>query len=70
MKEFRVLVTCPLCGESFDSDYKLVKHRSRSHPSAVMQQAEGRTGWAGGGEHGCSCGSSSGHHHHSDPEPQ
>ncbi|HVX03249.1 MAG TPA: hypothetical protein VHA09_08855 [Nitrososphaera sp.] len=65
MKEFRVLVTCAVCGETFDSDYKLTKHMSNNHP-----QPE-KTGWVGGGggesEHSCSCGSGyhsmHGHHH-------
>ena len=51
MKEFRVLLTCAVCGETFDSDYRLTKHVSKSHP------AVGRAG----GEHSCSCGDT--HHH-------
>lgn len=50
MKEFRVLLTCNVCGETFDSDYKLMKHVSKSHPPDVKPQ------WAEG-EHSCSCGS-------------
>lgn len=50
MKEFRVLLTCNVCGETFDSDYKLMKHVSKSHPPDVKPQ------WVEG-EHSCSCGS-------------
>ncbi|MEO9295310.1 MAG: hypothetical protein ABI347_06895 [Nitrososphaera sp.] len=58
MKEFRVLLTCHVCGETFDSDYKLMKHTSKSHPQAD------RAGWTGSeGEHNCSCGGG-GHHNH------
>lgn len=58
MKEFRVLLTCAVCGETFDSDYRLTKHVSKSHP------APDRAGWAGGEEeHSCSCG---GHAHNHD----
>ncbi|HEX7031511.1 MAG TPA: hypothetical protein VF172_00780 [Nitrososphaera sp.] len=53
MKEFRILQNCSICGEGFDSDYKLMKHMSKAHP-----QPE-RTGWVGSGEDSCSCG---GHH--------
>lgn len=59
LKEFRVLLTCNVCGETFDSDYKLTKHVSKSHP-----QPE-RIGWMGGeDEHSCSCGGSHMHGHH------
>jgi hypothetical protein len=55
LKEFRVLLTCTACGDTFDSDYKLVKHTSKSHPSSE------KSGWTGGeGEENCSCG---GHMH-------
>ena len=55
LKEFRVLLTCNVCGETFDSNYKLMKHASKSHPPAE------KAGWAGAeGEHNCSCG---GHMH-------
>lgn len=64
LKEFRVLLTCNVCGETFDSDYKLTKHMSKSHPQSFE-----RAGWMGGdgsssgeGEHSCSCGGS--HYHH------
>lgn len=50
MKEFRVLLTCNVCGETFDSEYKLTKHVSKSHPPDVKPE------WAEG-EHNCSCGS-------------
>lgn len=55
LKEFRVLLSCTVCGETFDSDYKLTKHMSKSHPPPE------RAGWIGGeDEHSCSCG---GHMH-------
>lgn len=51
-------MTCNVCGETFDSDYKLIKHMSNSHP-----QPE-KTGWMGGeGEHNCSCGGQHMHGH-------
>jgi hypothetical protein len=50
LKEFPILVTCDACGETFDSNYKLMKHVSRSHPPDVKPQ------WAEG-DHSCSCGS-------------
>lgn len=56
MKEFHVLATCAVCGETFDTDYKLTKHVSKSHPPAEMT---GRVG--GEDEHACSCGHA--HHH-------
>lgn len=49
MKEFRVLLTCTVCGENFDSDYKLMKHVSKSH------QPDVKPIW-NEGEHNCSCG--------------
>jgi len=56
LKEFRILQNCSICGEGFDSDYKLLKHMSKSHP-----QAE-KSGLIGGeDEDSCSCG---GHHSH------
>jgi hypothetical protein len=55
LKEFRILQTCSICGEGFDSEYKLTKHMSNTHP-----QPE-KAGWVGGGEDSCSCG-----HHHQD----
>lgn len=62
LKEFRVLVACNVCGETFDSDYKLTKHVSNNHP-----QPE-KAGWMGGGgsegEHSCSCGGGDMHGHH------
>lgn len=54
MKEFRVLQNCSICGEGFDSDYKLLKHMGKAHP----QQPGRDGGWVGGGEDSCSCGSS------------
>lgn len=55
LKEFRVLLSCTVCGDTFDSDYKLMKHMSKSHPSKE------KSGWTGGeGEENCSCG---GHMH-------
>lgn len=57
MKEFRVLLTCNVCGETFDSDYKLMKHTSKSHPPADRAGSEG--------EHNCSCG---GHMHNSEQQ--
>ena len=55
MKEFRILQNCTICGEGFDSDYKLMKHMSTVHP-----QPE-KAGWMGSdSEDSCSCGS---HHH-------
>lgn len=64
LKEFRVLLTCNVCGETFDSDYKLTKHMSKSHPQSFE-----RAGWMGGdgggeGEHSCSCGGSHYHQGH------
>ena len=56
MKEFRILQNCSVCGEGFDSEYKLLKHKSRAHP-----QPE-KAGWMGGKEDSCSCG----HHAHQD----
>lgn len=56
MKEFRILQNCSVCGEGFDSEYKLLKHKSRNHP-----QPE-KAGWMGGEEDSCSCG----HHAHQD----
>lgn len=64
MKEFRVLLTCSVCEETFDSDYRLTKHMSKSHPPSFE-----KAGWVGAeGEHNCSCGGSAGsggggHHH-------
>jgi hypothetical protein len=49
LKEFRVLVTCAVCGETFDSDYKLAKHTGKSHPT------DKRAGWVGE-EDSCGCG--------------
>ncbi len=50
------MLTCTVCGETFDSDYKLMKHMSKNHPMAE------RKGWVGGeDDHSCSCG---GHMHH------
>jgi hypothetical protein len=54
MKEFRILQNCSICGEAFDSDYKLLKHMSMNH------QTPEKTGWAG--EDSCGCG---GEHSHS-----
>ncbi|MEM3094290.1 MAG: hypothetical protein QXX64_01500 [Nitrososphaera sp.] len=56
MKEFRILQNCSICGEGFDSDYKLLKHMSKFHPQPK------KTGWVGGDD-SCSCG---GHHTHKD----
>jgi hypothetical protein len=50
LKEFRILQNCSICGEGFDSDYKLLKHKSKAH-----QQPE-KAGWMGGNEDSCSCG--------------
>jgi hypothetical protein len=59
LKEFPILLTCVVCGDSFDSNYRLMKHMSKSHP----EQEKG--GWVGGeGEHNCSCGG----HMHGDPQ--
>jgi hypothetical protein len=58
LKEFRVLVTCNVCGETFDSDYKLTKHVSKSHPRPE------KSGWMGSeDEHNCSCGGGHMHNH-------
>lgn len=51
LKEFHVLQICSICGETFDSDYKLMKHKSKVH----SQEFE-KAGWVGGGEESCSCG--------------
>jgi hypothetical protein len=60
MKEFRVLLTCNVCGETFDSDYTLTKHMSKSHPQSFEKK-----GWMGAdGEHSCSCGGGGGHQQH------
>jgi hypothetical protein len=50
LKEFRILQNCSICGEGFDSDYKLLKHKSKAHPQP------GKAGWMGGDEDSCSCG--------------
>jgi len=51
-----VLQNCSICGEGFDSDYKLLKHMSKNHPQ------QEKSGWIGGeDEDSCSCG---GHHAH------
>ena len=50
MKEFRILQNCSICGEGFDSDYKLLKHKNKAHPQP------GKAGWMGGDEESCSCG--------------
>jgi hypothetical protein len=50
LKEFRILQNCSICGEGFDSEYKLIKHMSKVHP-----QPE-KSGWIGGGEDSCVCG--------------
>ncbi|HKX81376.1 MAG TPA: hypothetical protein VJL54_03900 [Nitrososphaera sp.] len=54
MKEFRILQNCSVCGEGFDSDYKLAKHMSSIHPPP---ERVGRTD----GEDSCSCGGSHSH---------
>jgi C2H2-type zinc finger protein len=51
LKEFRILQNCSICGEGFDSEYKLMKHLSKSHPQPI------KAGWMGGEEDSCSCGS-------------
>ena len=56
LKEFRVLQNCSICGEGFDSEYKLLKHMSKIHP-----QPE-KAGWIVGDEDSCSCGSHNDHH--------
>jgi hypothetical protein len=56
MKEFRILQNCSVCGEGFDSDYKLLKHMSMSHPAAE------KSGWTGEGD-SCSCGGEHAHGH-------
>gem|GEM_PF-1800254 len=61
MKEFRILQNCSICGEGFDSDYKLLKHMSKDHPQAG---SDDKAGWVGGDDHSCSCGGSSHAHHH------
>ncbi|HXV46616.1 MAG TPA: hypothetical protein VD736_08085 [Nitrososphaera sp.] len=53
MKEFRILQNCSICGEGFDSEYKLLKHMSKVHPQP-------KAGWVGGKQDSCSCG------HHKD----
>jgi len=50
LKEFRILQNCSICGEGFDSEYKLLKHKSKVHT-----QPE-KAGWMGGEEDSCSCG--------------
>ncbi|HEY8139620.1 MAG TPA: hypothetical protein VIE86_00890 [Nitrososphaera sp.] len=50
MKDFRILQNCSICGEGFDSDYKLTKHVSASHPQNA------RAGWVGAEEDSCGCG--------------
>jgi hypothetical protein len=55
LKEFRILQNCSICGEGFDSDYKLLKHMGKEHPRPE------KDGWVGGDDDSCSCG---GHHAH------
>src|ERR1051325_11172667 len=55
MKEFPILQNCTICGQGFDSDYKLVKHLSTANPASVM------SGWVGESD-SCSCGSEHSHH--------
>ncbi|HEX9677717.1 hypothetical protein [Nitrososphaera sp.] len=47
MKGFFVHSTCTVCGETFDSDYNLMKHVSKSPPPNVKPI------WSEG-EHNCS----------------
>lgn len=49
VKEFRIMQTCSVCGEGFDSDYKLTKHLSSAH------KATDKAGWVGGDDDSCSC---------------
>ena len=55
MKEFRILQNCSICGEGFDSEYKLLKHKSKAHPRPE------KAGWMGGDEDSCGCGGSHAH---------
>ncbi|MGI0025953.1 MAG: hypothetical protein ACREA4_12535 [Nitrososphaera sp.] len=57
LKEFRILQTCSICGQGFDSDYKLAKHVGATHTRAE------KPGRVGGSDDSCSCGGQHTHPH-------
>ena len=52
MTKFKIFQNCHICGKSFESDYKLMKHVSQSHYSSDTNEINSNI------HNSCSCGHS------------